>query len=271
MESFLKNEHGYSAKIIRKLKREKEHIALNGKHIRMVDFLKTGDELTIILNDTPFLAENPNLNVPIVYEDEDIIVFNKPVNMPVHPSIAHYDDTLANFFTYHMRINGDSAIFRPINRLDTDTMGLCLVCKNHLAAKKLSLSVKKEYTAIACGYIKDDCGRIDGPIGRDEFDLMKRKIRADGKQSITEYEVLEKSNGYTKLKINLLTGRTHQIRVHFAHINHPLAGDTLYEGSTEHIKTQALCCTKLIFMHPITGKELELCINIPDFMQNILI
>ncbi len=270
VENFLRNEHGYSAKIIRKLKREKEHIALNGEHIRMVDFLEEGDVLMIILDDTPTIIPNPDLDVPIVYEDEDIIVFNKPVNMPVHPSLAHYEDTLANFYAHHLNKSGDTAIFRPINRLDTDTTGLCLACKNHLAAKKLSKAVTKQYTAIACGYLSEKSGRINAPIGRDDSDLMRRIVREDGKESITDYKVVAEKNGYSQIEVDLLTGRTHQIRVHFTHLGHPLAGDMLYGGSIKHITTQALCCTKLIFMHPINNKTMEICINIPNFMENIL-
>lgn len=275
VENYLMQTHGFSRKIITRLKREPEHILLNGKHIRMVDPLKTGDLLTVILaEEASDIPPNPALSVPVIYEDEDIILFDKPAHMPVHPSIAHYYDTLANFFAYYMESKGLSLVFRPINRLDADTTGLCLVAKNAYVAERLSgnknSGLDKEYTAILCGEFPQEQGVIHAPIAREPGSIMKRMVSPDGQESTTEYQVLFKKNGYTLVRVHLLTGRTHQIRVHFSHLGYPLAGDDLYGGSLEKIDRQALCCTKLRFCHPVSKQPMEFCINMQDDMKKVL-
>ncbi len=262
--------HGFSKRIITRIKREPENISCNGKHIRMVDNLKTNDILKITLSEQSTLIPNGNLNVDIVYEDDDIIIFNKPANMPVHPSLLHYDDTLGNFFTYYTNSKNQQITFRPINRLDSNTQGLCLVAKNSLAANLLSQKVKKEYTAVVCGNVKDDYGIINAPIARENDTIIKRCVAPHGQESITEYYVEKRNNKYSLVRINLHTGRTHQIRVHFSYLGYPLAGDDLYGGDCSDIHTQALCCNKLFFEHPILHKKMEICINIPNDMLNLL-
>lgn len=269
VQDYLIHEQGFSRRILTRLKREPEHIACNGKHIRMVDLLYTGDELRIILTEPVHIPPNSALEVPIVYEDEDLVVFNKPYGMPVHPSVRHHGDTLANFFSYRMQQDGIDATFRPINRLDRDTMGLCLVAKNALSAKKLANSVKKEYTAVVCGELLESEGEINRPIGRADHTLIKRKVCPNGQPSVTRFRVLRRGKGYTLIRVFLLTGRTHQIRVHFSDLGYPLAGDDLYGGSLADCTTQALCCTRLIFMHPIQKKLCDICINIPEWMGRL--
>lgn len=270
VQDYLMREKGYSRRILTRLKREPEHIRCNGSHIRMVDILHTGDQLSIGLEDKGHIPPNGDLNVPIVYEDEDFIIFNKPFGMPVHPSILHYEDTLANFFSYWMEKQRIDTTFRPINRLDRDTMGLCLVAKNALSAKQLSHAVQKEYVAVVCGVLPVSEGIIDRPIGRADGTLMKREVREDGQPSVTEFEVIRQGLDYTMVKVILHTGRTHQIRVHFSDWGYPLAGDDLYGGSRKDCKTQALCCTRLIFMHPIQRKQCDICINIPKWMNELM-
>lgn len=264
VQDYLMKEQGFSRRLLTRLKREPAHIHCNGEHIRMVDRLRQGDSLTVILTEPAHIPPNPELVVPIIYEDQDLIVFRKPAGMPVHPSILHYRDTLANFFSYHMQVQGIEATFRPINRLDRDTMGLCLAAKNALAAKKLCGRLEKEYTAIVCGILPEESGEIDAPIGREDGSLLKRTVRQDGQRSVTRYWVLERTEHYTTVKIQLLTGRTHQIRVHFSHLGFPLAGDGLYGGSTNDYRTQALCCNRLEFVHPVTGEVLDFRINIQE-------
>lgn len=267
MQDYLKKVHGFSKRIITRIKREPQNISCNGKHIKMVDFLKTDDILIIKLSEQETLVPNKDLSVEIVYEDDDIIIFNKPANMPVHPSILHYNDTLGNFFAYY---TNSKITFRPINRLDSNTMGLCLVAKNSLVASLLSKKVKKEYTAVLCGNLQDEHGIINAPIARENDTIIKRCVRDDGQESITEYIVQNKNDRYTQVCINLHTGRTHQIRVHFSHIGYPLAGDDLYGGDCTDIKTHALCCNKLEFYHPILHKNMSFCINIPYCMEKLI-
>lgn len=239
----------------------------------MVDFLKTGDTLKILLTGSTKVVPNFDLKVDVVYEDDDLIVFDKPPFMPVHPSAGHQNDTLANVFCAHMESIGQTdAVFHPINRLDRDTSGLCVVAKHTYAANMLHKNLNKEYTAIICGELSKDSGVIDAPIKRLYENSMERCVAPDGKEAVTHFEVLKKENGYTLVKIKLDTGRTHQIRVHFQSIGHPLAGDTMYHGSTEHINYQALWCSRVHFMHPITKKSIDLCINIQklyDFMHRL--
>ncbi|MEG1996744.1 MAG: RNA pseudouridine synthase, partial [Oscillospiraceae bacterium] len=165
---------------------------------------------------------------------------------------------------------GENHIFRPINRLDRDTTGLCVVAKNALVAATLWKSIEKEYTAIACGYVIPDEGKIDAPIYRPDECFTKRIVDDRGKRAITNFTVLKRMNNYTLLCIKLETGRTHQIRVHFANMGFALAGDSMYGGSTSDIKRQALSCTKVRFLHPITKKNVYLCINIPEDMRKLV-
>lgn len=258
---FLMTGHGFSRRIITKLKQHRMDITLNHEHIRMVDTVKTDDVITVILREETHIIHNPSLFIPIVYEDDDLVVYNKPPNMPVHPSRNHQHDTLANAF------NVDGATFHPINRLDRDTSGLCVVAKNSLAASKICLY--KEYTAVCCGQVGEG-GTIDAPIKRlDEF-YIKRGVDESGQKSVTHYTRLAHNELYCRVMVILQTGRTHQIRVHFAHIGHPLAGDDMYGGDCAHITRHALCCTKVEFHHPITGEQIRLCIDTPTDMSQLV-
>ena len=263
--------HGFSRRIINRLKREPGHILLNGVHVRMVDPLHAGDLLTVILQEeTSQIMPNPELFVPVIYEDEDFILFDKPPFMPVHPSIAHHHDTLANYFAYYMEQKGIPSVFRPINRLDANTTGLCLAAKNAFCAKQLSGSLQKEYTAVLTGEFPQDFGVIDAPIARMPGSIIKRMVAPEGQKSVTEYQVLQRKNGYTLVLVRLHTGRTHQIRVHFSHLGYPLAGDDLYGGDMTGISRHALCCTRLWFSHPVMHKEMNFCINIQEDMKYLL-
>lgn len=270
VQDYLMGIHGYSRRLITRLKQTRGDILLNGEHIRMVDKIKTNDLIQIKLYEETYITPNKELIVPIEYEDNDIIVFNKPSNMPVHPSRNHQNDTLANVFCYHMQKIGIKATFRPINRLDRDTSGLCVVAKNSLAAFKISKDLKKEYTAVVCGKVNPIKGTINQPIARIDDFYIKRMVHKDGSYAITHYEVEKENDKYSLVRINLETGRTHQIRVHFSYIGNPLAGDDMYGGSIEDIKRQALCCNKVEFSHPITKKQVKICINIHEDMNKLI-
>lgn len=255
-----------SKRLIVKLKRFENGITLNGNRIRTIDEVSIGDILSVTLEDSKKLEPNYKLTVPIVYEDDDIIVYDKPVGMPVHPSLKHQGDTLGNCFA----ANYPELTFRPVNRLDRDTSGLCAVAKNAHAANFLQGRLDKTYFAVVCGKIETG-GRIDAPIGRVNESIIKREVREDGKPSVTDYIVSVSNDKYTLVKVKLLTGRTHQIRVHFAHIGYPLAGDDLYGGDTSDISCQALHCGELAFHNNITGKDILLFSQIRDEMKKLIV
>lgn len=244
---------GVSRRLTVKLKRRENGITLNGLQTRTVDKVKTGDILAVALDGGSSLEPNPCLTVPVAYEDEDVIVFDKPDNMPVHPSARHYGDTLGNCFGAMF----PGLTFRPVNRLDKNTSGLCAVAKNAYAAKMLGGNMEKEYFAAACGTV-DGCGRIDAPIGRADGSTIKREVRPDGQHAVTNYTIIKENGRYTLLRVVPETGRTHQIRVHFAYIGHPLAGDDLYGGDISDIRRHALHCCRLSFVSPLSGKKVVL-------------
>lgn len=264
LKDFLKS-IGVSKRLLTRLKREYNGITRNGILIRSIDMVYPNDTIVLSIQDTSLLEPNPNLNVPIAYEDNNVVIFDKPYNMPVHPSMNHQGDTLGNYFAY-LYLN---TTFRPIIRLDRNTSGLCIVAKNQRACGMLQKKIKKVYYAVVTG-ITDNIGTIDTPIKREDTSIIKRIVAEDGQPSITHYKRLAYNNKYSLVEVTLETGRTHQIRVHFSHIGHALAGDDLYNGSLEDINRQALHCGKLIFPNVDTGEIVEVISNIPIDMQSLI-
>lgn len=264
VEKFLRNRNGFSRRLLTKLKRQDEGLLRNGIKVRSVDTLAAGDVLSVSFNDSKTLEPNQDMDIPVVYEDNDLIVFNKPVNVPVHPSIKHQGDTLGNFFAAHCR----GLTFRPINRLDKDTSGLCVCAKNAHAANILQNSITKTYYAVATGEIKGS-GTIDAPVARADESIILRTVRRDGQHAVTNYRCIKSNSRYSLLEINLETGRTHQIRVHFAFIGHPLAGDYMYGGNMEKINYQALHCKKVEFIHPVTKQKMSFDVPLRKDMDNL--
>lgn len=260
VEKYLMSVKGLSRRLITKIKYS-EGIMVNDNVSRTVDIIKSGDIVSVIMGDEKCLEENLSLDIPIVYDDDDIVVFNKPWGTPVHPSIRHYNDTLGNYFSAVFK----GVSFRPVNRLDKDTSGLCVVAKNAFAAAELPKSVDKTYYAVVKGN-PDDEGEINLPIAREDGTIIKRKVDETGQEAITRYKSVMRKNGYTLLEIKLLTGRTHQIRVHFSHIGFALAGDELYGGDMSVIKRHALHCKTLKFIHPVTKEKVVVDSEIPDDM-----
>lgn len=260
--------YGCSRRIITKLKNG-GNLQINGKKARTVDILNSGDVVQITLDDEKTLVPNPELDVEAAYEDDDIVVFNKPANMATHPSIYHYRDTLGNCFAAKY----PDCSFRAINRLDRNTSGLCLVAKNQLAAANLSFAANnhpdKVYYAVVCGKITDS-GEIIAPIGRVGDSIIKREVSENGLFAHTVYEPIAFSDEYTYVRVILKTGRTHQIRVHFSHIGHPLAGDDLYGNNTKDIARQALHCGEISFIHPTTRKLTVVKAEPPQDMQKLI-
>ena len=254
---------GVSRRLMSRLKSQTNGITCNGEHIRTIDMLKNGDVVVLSMKDESFLEANPSLNVPTAYESDSVIVFDKPIGMPVHPSIKHQGDTLGNYFAYlHPNLT-----FRPVNRLDRDTSGLCAVAKNAHAVSMMKL--QKIYYAVACGVINED-GVIDAPIDRAEESIIFRCVSPNGKRAVTHYNVMRSNDKYTLLEIRLETGRTHQIRVHFSYIGHPLVGDELYGSLSDEITGQALHCGKLRFFDVSVDKEVEIIGKMREEMTNLV-
>lgn len=264
-DTYLKRK-GFSRRLLVELKHSPGGITRGGETLRTVDILRAGDTLLLhMAGDSRTPRPNTGLSVPVVYEDEDVVVFSKPPGMPVHPSQGHRNDTLANAFA--VRCPGLS--FRPVNRLDRDTSGLCVAAKNAHAASRLQHSLKKVYFAVLCGTLEGN-GVIDAPIARAEGSIIRRRVSAEGKRAVTEYAVLASGNGHTLVRALLHTGRTHQIRVHFSHMGFPLAGDDLYGGSVRDTQVQALHCGRAAFMHPVSGEPVELALPLREDMLRLM-
>ncbi|MBR2100861.1 MAG: RluA family pseudouridine synthase [Eubacterium sp.] len=257
---------GVSSALLTKLKKTENGITKNGEFARAIDTLCEGDILKIRIEGSGHMPRPCEMDVEICYEDEDIIVFNKPPFLPVHESRNHIGDTLSNFCAFHL---GEDTAFRAVFRLDRDTSGLVLVAKHELAASKLAGRINKDYYAAAQGTINES-GIIDLPIARCGDSIIKRKVDENGERAVTKYEPISHRNTSTLLKINLETGRTHQIRVHLSHIGHPLLGDDLYGGDTSLINRQALHCKTIYFTHPISEKEMTVDCEFPDDFKNII-
>lgn len=265
LEDFLVKDAGVSKRLISRLKRTENGITRNGSLIRTIDIVNRGDTVVLQFEDTKILEPNPELNAPVAFENENLVVFDKPVGMPVHPSVKHQGDTLGNYFAAKY----PGITFRPVNRLDRDTSGLCLVAKNAFAAASLQNSVRKIYYAAVTGYI-DGEGTIDVPIARESESIIKRIVSDNGQRAVTHYKAIKSGKKYSLLEIDLETGRTHQIRVHFSYIGHPLAGDDLYGGSTEDISCQALHCGRLYFSEPLTGEKITVTSPIRDDIHKLI-
>jgi 23S rRNA pseudouridine1911/1915/1917 synthase len=256
---------GISKKLLTKLKRQEGGITRKGELIRSVDLVYPNDTILISIEDTSLLEPNGNLDVAIAYEDSDVVVFDKPYDMPVHPSVKHQGDTLGNYFAYLY----PDRTFRPIIRLDRNTSGLCIVAKNQRSAGLLQKHIDKVYYAVVSGLV-DDHGTIDAPIRREEDSIIKRVVAEDGQPSVTHYKRISYNGKHSLVEVTLETGRTHQIRVHFSYIGHPLAGDDLYGGTREDICRQALHCGKLSFPNVDTGTLIEVTSALPKDMKSLL-
>lgn len=252
--------NGVSHRLLVKLKRTENGITVNGAFCRSCDILCKGDivRLTLPLDEKTEMA-NPLLKVPVIYEDEDFVIYDKPWGMPVHPSAGHRTDTLGNCFAAMY----PGLAFRPVNRLDRDTSGLCLCAKNSRAANIPANHIAKTYYCAAEGIIAS-AGTINAPIARENGSAVKRTVCADGRCAVTHYTPIFHSCIHTLLEVRLETGRTHQIRVHFSHIGHPLAGDDLYGGSREHILRQALHCGAMSLTSPLTSSVISVKSPLPE-------
>ncbi|WP_232698176.1 RluA family pseudouridine synthase [Brevibacillus daliensis] len=254
----------------------KGEILVNGEYSYVSREMIEGDQIQILLDE----EESENLipqpmDLDIRLEDEDIMIIAKKAGIVVHPSGMHVDGTLANGVVHYWQQKGEQRKFRPVSRLDKDTSGLIIVAKNQWAHERFSRmqkdkTLKRRYVAIVHGRLAYDEGVIESPIGRKEGSIIEREVRADGQQAITRYQVVARSDDMSLVKLELQTGRTHQIRVHMSYSGHPLIGDELYGGSRELLDRQALHAYELQFIHPRSKEEIRIEQSIPDDMQKII-
>ena len=272
----LKQEFHIASRLISKLKQEK-CILLNGKSMYIDKELLPNDEIVVKIDfeepdDNKIISVNMQLN--ILYEDESLLIINKPPFMPVHPSSSHLLDTLSNGIKYYYNKNNIKHKIRLVNRLDKDTSGIVVFAKNAYVQECLidqmrKGSFHKEYIGIVYGKLENANGIINKPIKRKKGSIIEREVALDGDASVTYYERIKVFKNYTLVKFILKTGRTHQIRVHSKYIGHPILGDTLYSHSSFLINRQALHAHKVSFIHPITKKTLCIEANIPNDMQKL--
>lgn len=269
----LRRELDFSSRIIRKLKKDKK-TSVNKIVISYNAILRVGDEIEVVLPEEENIFNPEALDVSVVYESEQIIVVNKKPFMVVHPTKGHPYGTLANGLAHYMMEKGDAYKIRFANRLDRDTSGLMIVCKSGYAQKLISDQMQentiiKEYDALVMGNVKEDSATINEAIDRAYEDSVHRVVRPDGQACVTHYQVVKRYGDMTHVKIQLETGRTHQIRVHFSHLGHPLVGDVLYGGNHEHLNRQALHACHLKFVDT-DGKEVDVEVEIPDDMKRLM-
>ena len=257
-------------------------ITVNGIRVTVRHKLSEGDILRLDTSDRPETGTSEiipkKLPLTIIFEDDDIIVADKPAGMPTHPTHGHLDDTLANALAYRAQKRGEPFVFRPANRLDRNTSGIVLLAKNRFAASRLfedmkAGRIKKTYVAITCGIPAPAVGRIDAPIARAEEGILMRTVREDGSPSVTDYRVMRRSSDPSLALVALepKTGRTHQIRVHMAHIGTPLLGDFLYgEECPDIISRHALHAARLEFTHPTNGGLLRMSAPMPADMLTVI-
>ena len=259
-----------------------ELVLVNKRAVKANYRLKLNDELTVQLPDVePLEIEPEDIALAIVYEDEDVLVVNKPQGMVVHPAHGHYSGTLVNALLYHCQdLSGINGKLRPgiVHRIDKDTSGLIMVAKNDLAHQSLAAqlqahSVERAYIALAQGVIAEAAGIVDAPIGRHESDRKKMAVTLNhSKEARTKYQVKKRFSQHTLIECRLETGRTHQIRVHMAYIGHPLVGDPLYgqRKNNLHFQGQALHAYLLGFLHPRTGERLSFQVPLPELFASEL-
>lgn len=270
--------HGYSGQNFTDLKKMPESVLLNGRWAYLKETVHTGDLLVIHIQETESSEHVPPVQLPlnIIYEDEDLILLNKPAGMPTHPSMNHYHNTLANALAWYYQQQGKAFIFRCTNRLDRDTSGLTLVAKhmvssNILSTMTLHREIHREYRAIVRGQVLPPSGTIDAPLSRKPGSVIERVVDYEhGERAVTHYQVVQEANGHSLVSLRLETGRTHQIRIHMKHLGYPLIGDYLYNPDMEFMSRQALHSYRLDFRHPITGEEMEFTAPLPEDMKKVL-
>ncbi len=256
-------------------------VTVNGRIKKASYRVRGGEEIKVVIpaaQEVPILPQN--LPLEIFYQDKDLAVINKAKGMVVHPAHGNWEGTMVNALLHHIKdLSGINGELRPgiVHRLDKDTSGVMVVAKNDAAHRELAEqtrthTINREYIALVHGSFTENLGTIEAPIGRSKYDRKKMAVVAEGRPSTSEYKVLERFSRYTLLQIKLLTGRTHQIRVHFSYIQHPVVGDPLYGPSKRHLglDSQALHAHLLGFKHPASGAYMEFRSPLPEYFQEVL-
>ena len=277
-EQFPEQTRSYLQKLIKE-----GGVLVNGKSVKTGYQLSCGDEVSVSIPEPKELDVEPQkMDLDIVYEDEDVILINKPKGMVVHPAPGHTKDTLVNGLLYHCQgnLSGINGVARPgiVHRIDRDTTGILIVCKNDMAHNSIAAQLKehsitRRYRALVHGNLKEDRGTVEGPIGRHPVDRKKMAINErNGKPAVTHYRVLQRFGNYTYIECVLETGRTHQIRVHMASIGHPLVGDEVYGPAKCPFKLEGQCLHAMVlgFVHPRTGEYMEFSTDLPEYFQELL-
>ena len=276
LKEVLKTKFEISDKLLLKLKSNNK-ILLNGKSINVRTPVKTNDIIEILLD---FDEDNTNIvptkmDLNILFEDEWLLILNKPAGFPIHPSMLHFADSISNGVRYYFDCIGLKKKIRPVNRLDKDTSGIVIFAKNEYIQECLVRQMKKnefvkEYIAICEGVISKNYGIINAPIARKEDSIIERCVSNTGDIAITHFDVLKIFDNLSVVHLKLETGRTHQIRVHMAYIGHPIIGDTLYGNSSSLIGRQALHSAKVTFNHPVTRHKIQISAPLPADMNTVL-
>ena len=277
IKQILKNKFNMSDRFILKLK-SSNSIYINGVPVFINYKIQVNDILTIIENskeDSSNIVPNSNIKLNILYEDDFLLIVDKPSNLPVHPSILHYEDSLSNAVKYHFDKIDLYKKIRPVNRLDKDTSGIVIFAKNEYIqeclVKQMKQNVfKKKYLAVLSGILEKDSGTISAPIARKNDSIIEREIREDGDLAISHFKVLERFNNMTLVEYTLETGRTHQLRVHSKYIGHPIVGDSLYGLQSPLISRQALHAYEVSFVHPINKEKMLIHSDLPDDIKKLI-
>ena len=278
VDTLLRKHLNLSGTVIRRVKWLEDGILVDGERVNTRFVPAAGQVLSVRLTDPQRLSGvvPASGELDIVYEDEDVAVLNKPAGLSVHPGPGHYDDTLGNFLVHYYEQSGQQADFHPVHRLDRGTSGLLVVAKHPHAQERLKRQLHtpdfvRVYLAVCEGVPEPSAGTVDAPLGPMEGSLMAQRVREDGKPARTHYRVLDTADGRSLLRLELETGRTHQIRVHMSYIGHPLVGDFLY-GTEDRsvISRTALHSHILRFRHPIDGREMEFTQELPPDMEGLL-
>jgi len=282
VKQYLKSK-GFSTRSMIELKKQPENVTVKNTPVFMNQRLSEGDTLTLYIRQETASEKIPPVKLPldIVYEDEDLLVVNKPAGMPTHPSMNHYENTLANGLAWYFEQQGIPFVFRCVGRLDRDTSGLTVIAKHYVSAGMLSDLVAKkgaddaafhqEYLAIVRGTPAPDHGTVTAPLSRKPGSVIERTVDFDhGEAAVTHYRTIEQKNGHSLVSLHLETGRTHQIRIHMKYLGFPLIGDYLYNPDMEYIARQALHSHKISFRHPISGKWMEFTAPLPEDMRHVL-
>ncbi len=265
----LRGQMRLGARLVASLKRQENGIRLNDEHARTIDPVHTGDVVTVRLTDRAGQAEPIRFALDVLYEDDDLLVVNKPAGLAMHPTHNHQGDTLANAVAAYYADRGETAVFRAVGRLDKDTSGVVICAKHRMAAAALSGKLDKTYYAVVTGVLTGG-GVIDRPIVRPDPGKTLRAVGEGGDAAVTRWRAIASGKDRTLLEVRPLTGRTHQIRVHFASAGCPLLGDDMYGGSRAEISRQALHCGRVTLTHPVTGRPMTFTAPIPADMQSLL-